>query len=98
MKAYRARYTREASGILKKLHPTIKAAIRAGTRDIITDPLAGRELQFELSEFRSFRVSRTRIMYRINEEESCVEIRYLGPRRDVYESFRSLLSGHRPRR
>ena len=98
MKAYRVRYTREASGIIKRFHPTIKAAVRAGIRDITTDPLAGRELQFELSEFRSFRVSRYRIIYRINEEESCVEIHYLGPRRDVYESFRDLLSGHRPRR
>lgn len=96
MRTYRARYTPEASGLIKKLHPTIKAAIRAGLRDIMKDPLAGRELRFELSGFRSFRVSRYRIIYRINEEESCIEIHSVGPRRDVYESLRDLLSGKGP--
>jgi len=95
MKTYRARYTPEASVIIKKLHPTIKAAIRVGIRDILKAPLAGQELQFELSGFRSFRVSRYRIIYRINEEDSCIEIHYVGPRRDIYESFRDLLSGTR---
>lgn len=95
MTPYRARYTPEASSIIKKLHPTIKAAIRAGVKEILEDPLTGRELQFELSGFRSFRISRYRIIYRINEAESCIEIHYVGPRRDVYESFRGLLSGRR---
>ncbi len=91
MKAYRVRYTPDASRIIKKLHSTIKAALRAGIRDIMKDPLAGRELQFELRDFRSFRISRYRIIYRVNHEESCIEIHYLGPRRDIYESFRDLL-------
>ena len=95
MRAYRARYTREASAIIKKLHPTIKAAVKAGITEITKAPLVGRELQFELSGFRSYRVSRYRIIYRINEAESCVEIHYVGPRRDVYESFRDLLSRKR---
>lgn len=96
MRRYRARYTPEASAIIKTLHPTIKVAVRAGINEVMKAPLEGRELQFELSGFRSFRVSRHRIIYRINEEESCIEIHYVGPRRDVYESFRDLLSGKRP--
>lgn len=96
MRAYGARYTPEAWAIIRKLHPTIKAAVRAGISEIMKAPLVGRELQFELNGFRSFRVSKHRILYRINEEESCVEIHYVGPRRDVYESFRNLLSGKRP--
>lgn len=95
MKAYRARYTPEASAIIKKLHPTIKAAVKAGISEVVKAPLLGRELQLELGGFRSFRVSRYRIVYRINEAESCVEIHYVGPRRDVYESFRDLLSRKR---
>jgi len=93
MKTYRARYTPEAARIIRKLHPAIKAAIRTGIRDILKDPLLGRELQLELSGFRSLRVRGYRIIYRINEEQSCVEIHYVGPRRDVYESLRDLLSG-----
>jgi mRNA interferase RelE/StbE len=96
MKTYRLRYTREASRIIKKLHPTIKATIRAGIRDLLKDPLAGRELQFELKDFRSFRISRYRVIYTINHEESCIEIHHVGPRRDIYESFRDLLFRKRP--
>lgn len=93
MRPYRARYTPEAAAIIKKLHPTIKAVVRAGIKEIVEDPLTGRELQFELSGFRSFRISRYRIIYRIDEANSRIEIHYVGPRRDVYESFRGLLSG-----
>ena len=96
--AFRVRYTPEASAIIKKLHPTFKVAVRAGITEIVKDPLDGRELQLELKGFRSLRVGRHRIIYRINEEEACVEIHYVGPRRDVYESFRDLLSGKMPLR
>ncbi len=96
MRAFRARYTPEASAIIKKLHPTVKTAVRAGITEIMKDPLDGRELQLELKGFRSLRVGKHRIIYRINEEESYVEIYYVGPRRDVYESFRDLLSGKTP--
>ena len=92
MRRHRARYTPEASAIIKTLHPTIKAAIRVGIAEIMQTPLAGRELQLELRGFRSFRVSRHRIIYKINEEKSCIDIHYVGPRRDIYESFRDLLS------
>ena len=94
--AFRARYTPEASAIIKKLHPTVKTAVRAGITEIMKNPLDGRELQLELKGFRSLRVGKHRIIYRINEEESWVEIHYVGPRRDVYESFRDLLSGKTP--
>lgn len=93
MRAYRVRYTQEASSIIKKLHPTIKAAIRAGIGEVLKTPLAGRELQYELRGFRSFRVGRYRIIYKVNEEERYIEIHYVGPRRDIYESFRELVLG-----
>lgn len=92
MRSYRARYTPEAAAIIRTLHPTVKAAVRRGIDELMKAPLAGHELQFELSGFRSFRVSRYRIIYRINEDHSCIEIHYVGPRRDIYESFRELLS------
>jgi len=66
--AFRARYTPEASAIIKKLHPTIKAAVRAGITEIVHDPLDGRELQLELQGFRSLRVGRHRIIYRIKRK------------------------------
>ena len=95
MRTYRVRYTPAASAIIRKLHPTIKVSVRAGIREISQVPLVGKELQLELSGFRSFRVGRYRIIYTVNEEESCVEIHHVGPRRGVYKSLRDLLSGAR---
>ncbi|MGH7369499.1 MAG: type II toxin-antitoxin system RelE family toxin [Candidatus Methylomirabilaceae bacterium] len=92
------RYTPEASAIIQKRHPTVKAAVGAGISDIAGAPLSGRALQFELAGFRSFGAGRYRIIYRINEDDPCVEIHYVGPRRDVYEGFRDLLWGRRPPR
>jgi mRNA-degrading endonuclease RelE of RelBE toxin-antitoxin system len=37
-------------------------------------------------------VRRYRIIYRVNEEEFCIEVYHVGHRRDVYQTLRSLLS------
>jgi mRNA-degrading endonuclease RelE of RelBE toxin-antitoxin system len=37
-------------------------------------------------------VRRYRIIYRVNEEDSCIEVYHVGRRRDVYQTLRSLLS------
>ena len=92
MKSLRVRYTPEASLIIKKLHPEVKLQIRDGIRSLVKNPLSGHELQFELSGFRSCRVKTYRILYRYNEQKSFIEVIYVGHRRDVYESFRTLLS------
>ena len=52
----------------------------------------GTELTGELDGFRSYRIKRYRIIYRVNEEESCLEVYHVGHRRDVYETLRSLLA------
>jgi len=98
MTTYRVRYTPEAARIIKKLHPTIKAALRVGIREILKDPLVGKELQLELRGFRVLSVGRYRIIHRIVEEQSAIEIHYVGPRRDIYETFRNLLLREEPRR
>ncbi len=46
---------------------------------------------FELAGFRSLRVSRYRVIYRVGESERVLEIHLVGVRRDVYETFRALL-------
>jgi len=92
MKALRTRYTPEAAALVRRLHPDIKRRVREGVRDLALNPLLGHELRFELSGFRSHRVRSHRIIYRYNEPEKTVDVLYVGPRRDVYESFRDLLA------
>ena len=56
-------------------------------------PHIGSELTGELEGYRSLRAKRHRIIYRLNDSETSVEIYLVGHRRDVYDTLRSLLLG-----
>jgi addiction module RelE/StbE family toxin len=95
VRGYRARYTPEASDRIRKLHPQVKREIREGIRELLLSPLSGHSLQFELAGLRSYRVRTYRIIYRINDDESCLDLVFVGPRRNVYEELRTLLLAQR---
>ncbi len=87
-----ARYTPECARLISKLPPEIKRLVRSTIDALLVKPKMGTELAGELDGYRSYRVRRYRIIYRINEEDSCIEVYHVGHRRDVYETLRSLLS------
>lgn len=93
MKVYRVRYTPEAAGRIRKLHPQVKQEIREAIRTLLQFPLSGHVLQHELSGFRSFRVRTYRVIYQINDQDRTVDVLFVGPRRNVYEELRLLLEG-----
>ena len=91
MKSFRARYTPEAAGRIRKLHPQIKKDVREGIRTLLQTPLAGQMLHLELAGLRSHRVRSHRIIYAVNDDEAALDIVFVGPRRNVYEELRELL-------
>ncbi len=91
MKPFRPRYTPEVAACVRKLHPEVKREIRKAIRNLLTSPLSGHELQFELSGYRSYRVRTYRIIYQINEQETTLDVVFIGLRRTVYEELRALL-------
>jgi mRNA interferase RelE/StbE len=91
MRSYRIRYTPEAAERIRKFHPQVKREIREALRELLITPLAGHTLQFELAGPRSYRVRTYRIIYRIADDKSCLDIVFVGPRRNVYEELRTLL-------
>ena len=95
MTPLRARYTPEASALIRTLHPDVKRDVRQAIRHLLDHPLAGHELQLDLAGFRSYRMRTYRIIYRYDERARSIDVLFVGHRRDVYESFRSLLLGHR---
>ena len=97
MKAYGVRYTPEAAGRIRKLHPDIKKQIRAAADRLVQGPLEGHALQQELSGLRSYRVGKYRIIYRIHDGERVIEILLVGRRRDIYEELRKNLLRDRSR-
>jgi len=91
VKQYRARFTPEASRIIAHLPPEGKRLIRTAIDELTLLPFRGDELHMELSGFRSLKSRRYRIIYKINESCSSVDIYYVGQRKDVYDNFRELL-------
>jgi mRNA interferase RelE/StbE len=87
-----ARYTPECSRLIAKLPPEIKRLVRSTIDALLTKHEIGTELTGELDGYRSYRVRRYRIIYRVNDEESFLEVYHVGHRSDVYETLRSLLS------
>ena len=92
MSKFFARYTPECARLISKLPPEIKRLVRSTIDALLAKPEMGTELTGELDGYRSYRVRRYRIIYRVNEEESCMEVHHVGHRRDVYQTLRSLLS------
>ena len=74
----RIRYTPTASASLRYLHPFAKQAIREAIRGLSNDQFRGHPLTFELSGFRSLRVSRYRVIYRVDESKRALEIHLVG--------------------
>ena len=91
MKKIKVRLTEEAGRSVSKLHPQNKRLIRFVLDDLKKNPFAGHDLHGELSGFRSYRIKRYRIIYKISEELNTIEVYYIGHRRDIYEKFRALL-------
>lgn len=91
MKKYKPKFTPEASRIIASLPPEIKKLIRTSIDELTSHPFKGDELQMELSGFRSLKPKRYRIIYKVNEADSSIEIYYVGPQRYVYENFKRLL-------
>jgi len=92
MKAWRVRFTVEASRLVSGLHPEIKKQIKIELNGLRENPYAGKNLQEELSGFKSQRSKQHRIIYDIDESQKSIRVYFVGRRSDVYEQFRRLLA------
>lgn len=91
MKKTACRFTPEAARLIATLPPEIKKLVRSSIDTLLGKPHIGSELTGELEGYRSLRAKRYRIIYRLNDSETSVEIYLVGHRRDVYDTLRSLL-------
>lgn len=88
---YQVKLTPFANNIGKKFNPEIKNAARTALKELAENPYLGKELQEELSGFRSYRFMRYRIIYKIDTQEKYIIVWAIGHRRDIYENLGSLL-------
>lgn len=92
MKEYQIKFTPESARILSNLHPENKKQIKASFKVLQQNPNIGSDLQEELSGFKSYKLKRYRILYKIDEKRNCIHIYHIGHRSDVYEQFKILLN------
>jgi mRNA interferase RelE/StbE len=92
MISLKIRFTPEAAVLFSKLHPENKKLIKFALNELCQSPHSGHDLQEELSGFKSYRMKRYRILYKLNDEENVIEIYHIGHRKDIYEEFRRLLN------
>ena len=74
----------EVAALIRGCHPQLKRKIKAGLRQILTEPESGKPLKEELTGLRSYRISRFRIVYRVSSKK-IIDIIAVGPRKTIYE-------------
>lgn len=87
---YRMEIPRALRDLIRHLPPGVKAKVKAALRSIADDPYRAKDLRDELARLRSYRIGRSRIIFRI--VGSVVQIVALGPRADIYERAATELS------
>ena len=87
MKDYRLIYSETSRNLISKLHPEIKSTIRSKLDTLKDEPFKGKMLQRELAGYRSLSANRFRIIYKIDDDNTAIEIHYVGHRKDIYELF-----------
>ena len=80
---YRIEIPRAVRDLIRHLPPEVKAKVKAALRSIADDPYRAKDLRAELAGLRSYRIARSRIIFRI--VGSVVQIVALGPRAGIYE-------------
>src|SRR3990172_1739712 len=83
------RTTEEISAYIRSLHPALKKRIHHVLDQIRLQPEEGKPLQRELEGYRSFRIGKFRIIYRVTMKE--IEVVAVGPRRTIYEETTKLM-------
>ena len=74
----------EVAALIRGCHPQLKRKIKAGLRQILTEPESGKPLREELTGLRSYRISRFRIIYSVSSKK-IIDIIAVGPRKTIYE-------------
>ena len=75
---------------IRTLHPEIKRKVKSALKSIIEKPYSGKLLKDELGGLRSVRVSRFRILYRLEAKKE-IQIVAIGPRATIYEETYRLI-------
>ena len=92
MMAYRLLYSQTSRKQIRSLHPQIKPIVESHIQKLKDNPYTGKALERELSGYYSLRMTRLRVIYKIDHQNHIVQIHYVGHRKDIYEAFKDFLA------
>ncbi|HBF12660.1 MAG TPA: hypothetical protein DDW49_04600 [Deltaproteobacteria bacterium] len=84
MKPFHLTFTTQAKTRLARLHPQLRREIRSSLDELKENPWVGKPLQRELTGFFSLKIRHYRVIYKVVEEKSLLEIMTLGQRKTIY--------------
>lgn len=82
---YRVRLLPELQDTVAHLAPVVKQRLRTCLRLLETNPLAGKPLNEELTEFRSYPIPPYRVVYHLEGSQRVVQMVAIGLRPTVYD-------------
>ena len=75
--------TQDVRDLISHLPPHLKKKVKVAIQSLADNPYQAKELKDELRGLRSYRVTQSRLILRI--QKSIAEIVAFGPRKDIYE-------------
>lgn len=84
---YRIFYTKTAKEAIDHLDKKSKLRIKNAVERIAENPSIGKNLTYDLSDRRSYRVGDYRIIYRTYKKEALILILAVGHRRQIYRDI-----------
>ena len=90
---YRVQLAPSVAVTFKRFNPEIRKQLKVGLKELAGNPYAGKGLQDDLTEFRSYRIKRYRIIYTVEDGERLLKIYMIGHRREIYDLFSKFIRG-----
>jgi mRNA interferase RelE/StbE len=88
---FQIKLTPTAAQAFTSLHPTVKKQLKDALYSRKDNPYSGKSLRDELIFYRSFKIKRYRVIYKIDDNSHNIIIVALGHRRDIYEVASKLM-------
>ena len=93
---YRIKITSFANKTAKKFAPEVKKAAKAALQELAQNPDLGKELQAELTGFRSYKFMRYRVIFKTDTRKKIIVVWAIGHRRNIYDAFGEHLLNLKP--
>ena len=88
---FQVKLAASAADLFSRLHPVTRKNIKTGLKGLTENPYLGKPLQNELALFRSLKLKRFRVVYRIDAVNTRVVVYAIGHRKDIYEVMLQIL-------